>query len=124
MTRQLMNRSRYLAGALALTLAVVSSATCLAAASQMPDAEQHACCAAMGCGSAATVNEDCCAAEQPGLTGLAPITSIALAAPVPASDVLLSPPPAVPLLTSAAFDPDLLHPVSPPPYLLDSVFRI
>jgi hypothetical protein len=126
MARQLTNRSRHLAGALAVMLAIVSSATCLAAASQMPDAGRHACCAAMGddCGSAATVDEDCCAGEQSGLTTLAPAASFELVAPIATSEVLLSSPPVVRQFTSAAFDPDASQPVSPPTYLLDSVFRI
>ena len=121
MARPLMNRSRYLAGALALTLALVSSATCLAAVIQMPDGQHHACCAAMAddCGSAATVNADCCADETAALAPAVPFTVV----PAVISTALW-PPSAVPPLTSAAFDSEAVHPIGPPAYLLDSVFRI
>ena len=114
-----------MAGVVALTLGFVSSATCLAGSIDARES-QHTCCAAMtdGCGSAATVTEDCCAAEQPGLTGFSPVTPFTLAAPMATGAVLLTPPTATPQLTSSAFDSDASTPISPPTYLLDSVFRI
>ena len=125
MHRTLAKSARFVAGVVALTLALVSSATCLAGSIDAPES-QHTCCAAMadGCGSAATVTEDCCAAEQPGLTGFAPGTPFTLAAPVSIGAVLLAPPTSIPQLTSPAFDSDAPNPTSPPTYLLDSVFRI
>jgi hypothetical protein len=75
------------------------------------------------CASAGTLTEDCCAAEQPGLTGFAPGTPFTLAAPVAVSAVLLAPPTSIPL-RSPAFDRETSNPISPPTYLLDSVFRI
>ena len=114
-----------MAGAVALTLGLVSSATCLAGSIDV-QTPQHACCPAMAgdCGSAGTLTEDCCAAQQPGLTGFAPGAPFALAAPVAISAVLLAPPTSLPPLTSPGFDPDASNPISPPTYLLDSVFLI
>ena len=114
-----------MAGVVALTLGLLSSATCLAGSIDAPES-QHSCCAAMadGCGSAATVTEDCCAAEQPGLTGFAPVKPFTLAVPVAIGAVLLAPPTSIPQLTSLASDSDASNPISPPTYLLDSVFRI
>ena len=78
---------------------------------------------AADCGSMATLTEDCCAAQQPGLTGFAPSAPFTLAAPVAITDVLLALPTLI-ARTSPAFDPDVSNPTSPPTYLLDSVFRI
>ena len=112
-----------MAGVVALTLGLVSSATCLAGSLDAPES-RHACCAAMadGCGSKATVTEDCCATE-PGLTGFAPLTPFTLAAPLTIGTLLLAAPTPMPQLMSPAFA-DASTPISPPPYLLDSVFRI
>jgi hypothetical protein len=125
MHRPVARRARFVAGVLALTLGLVSAATCLAGSAEV-QAPQHACCPAMAedCGSARTVTEDCCIAQQPGLTGFAPGTPFTLAPPVPINAVLLVPPTSVAPLTSPAFDPGASNPVSPPTYLLDSVFRI
>jgi len=125
MHRPLARRARFVAGVVALTLGLVSSATCLAGSIDAPES-QHSCCAAMtdSCGSAATVTEDCCAAEQTGLTGFAPVTPFTLAAPVEIGAVLLAPPTSIPQLSSLPFDSDASNPISPPTYLLGSVFRI
>ena len=125
MHRPLAKRARFVAGVVALTLGLVSSATCLAGSIDAPKS-QHTCCATMsdGCGSAATVTEDCCAADQPGLTGFAPGTPYTLAAPVAIGAALLAPPISIPQLRSPAFDSDASNPLSPPTYLLDSVFLI
>ena len=127
MHRSLATRARFVAGVVALTLGLVSSATCLAASIDV-QAPQHACCPAMGgaadCGSAGTLTEDCCAALQPGLTGFAPGAPFALSAPVAIDGLLLTPPTSVLALTSPEFDPDASNPISPPAYLLDSVFRV
>ena len=113
------------AGVVALIIGVVSSATCLVGSIDVRGS-QHACCAAMadGCGSAATVTQDCCVAEQPGLTAFAPVPPFTLAAPAAISAVLLAAPTSIPQLASPAIDPDASNPISPPTYLLDSVFRI
>lgn len=125
MHRPLVRGARLWAGVVALTLGIVSSATCLATSIDATES-QHACCAAMagGCGSAATMTEDCCAAEQPGLTEFAPVPPFTLATPAAISAVLLVPPTSIQQLTSQGFDPDAANPISPPTYLLDSVFRI
>ena len=114
-----------MAGGVALTLGLVSSATCLAGSIDVQE-PQHACCPAMSgnCASAGTLIEDCCAAEQPGLTGFAPVAPFTLAAPVAISTVLLAPPTSIPQRMSPGLDPDASNPISPPTYLLDSVFRI
>ena len=113
-----------MAGVVALTLGLVSSATCLAGSLDAPES-RHDCCAAMadGCGSAASVTKDCCVTE-PGLTGFAPGTPFALLAPATIGTVLLAPPPSIPQLRSRAYGDDASTPISPPTYLLDSVFRI
>jgi len=113
------------AGVVALTLGLVSSATCLAGSVDV-QAPRHACCPAMTaeCGSAGTLTEDCCAAQQPGLTGFAPGAPFTPEAPVAISAHLLALPTSVAPLTSPGFDPDASNPISPPTYLLDSVFRI
>jgi hypothetical protein len=126
MHRPLARRARFVAGVVAITLGLVSSASCLAGSVVDVQEPQHACCPAMAgdCGSVGTLTENCCAAEQPGLTGFAPAAPFTLAAPVAISAVLLAPPTSVPPLTSPGFDPDASNPISPPTHLLDSVFRI
>ena len=125
MDRRLAAGSRLAAGVVAVTLALVSSATCLAGSIDVLES-QHLCCAAMadGCGSAANVTEDCCAAEQPGVTGFAPGAPFALMAPMVISTVLPAPATSIPQRTSPPFDPDASNPINQRRYLLDSVFRI
>jgi hypothetical protein len=124
MHRPLAKRAPFVAWVVALTLGLVSSATCLAGSIDVPE-PQHACCPAKGdCGSVGTLTDDCCAAEQPGLTAFAPVAPFTLAAPVAISDLLLAPPTSVLPLTSPGFDPDASNPISPPTYLLDSVFLL
>ena len=125
MARQLPRASRLLAGVTALALAFVSSATCLAATPQMPDTQQHACCAAMGdCGSAKTTMQDCCPGQSPAFAGLVPIVASNLGTPstvlvsIIAADVL------APRPQPAAFDRAISPPSRTPTYLLDSVFRL
>jgi hypothetical protein len=112
------------AGVVALTLGLVPSAICLAGSIDVRGPE-HACCPAMAgnCASAGTLTEDCCAAEQPGLTGFAPVAPFTLAAPA-INAVVLAPPISGLQLTSPGLDPDASNPISPPTYLLASVFRI
>ena len=114
-----------MASVVALVLGLVSSATCLARSIDVA-APQHACCPAMAgdCGSAGTLTDDCCTTEQPGLTPFAPDAPFTLAAPAAISTVLLTPPTSISQLTSPAFDADASNPISPPTYLLDSVFRL
>lgn len=125
MSRQMMNASRFGAGALAVVIAVVSSATCLAAGLNPPRDEQRACCAAMadGCGSPTTASKDCCTAEQPGQNQTVPLASTIVSPPAASATVILRQA-AVPLGVPFAFDPDVSHTLSPSTYLLDSVFRI
>lgn len=127
MPRQLTTRSRFLVGALALTLAVAPSATCLAAVSQIPDTHRQACCAAMegDCGSATTLQHDCCAAQNPQFAGLAPAPATRLLAPPAALISLLLTLESSGLPTRRSpIDADVSVPSSAPIYLLASVFRI
>lgn len=122
MNRRMFTTSRLAAGALILAFAVVSSATCLAAALDMPRAEQHACCAAMtaGCGSAPALDDECCAVSQPVLSAIQPFTPVT---PTAVGSSLSLQPAAMPTV-SVGCDPDVSYPVGPPTYLVDSVFRI
>src|SRR5215216_292975 len=72
MAEQVTRRTRSLAAALALALAFASSATCLVAAAQMADAQQHACCAGMNqdCGDSVSVQQDCCTIQSAELTAI------------------------------------------------------
>ena len=125
MYRRLARSARFVAGVVTLTLGLVSSATCLAESVDVHE-PQRACCPAMAgdCGAAGTLTDDCCAAQQPGLTGFAPVAPFSLAAPMAISAVVLAPPTSIPQHTSPGFDPDASNPISPPAYLLDSVFRV
>ena len=126
MVRAAKRTGRFLAGALAVALVVVSFATCLLSANMTP--AQKACCTAMNhdCGAMA-MEHGCCSTEAPNLTSLVSSISTSLrAAPVL---VVLG-------LTSAEFAPsaipgtsgvfDLAPPISQrkPTYLFLSVFRI
>lgn len=130
MTRRPTRRaSRFLAGGLAFTLSIVSSAVCFAGILQMEERQQHASCP-MGMGhesdSPETAKLDCCIGQSPQFAG---ITQGTVAPPVAAAVVLGvvtaipdSPVPAPPVLS--AFDPDVSKPSSTPTYLLVSVFRV
>jgi hypothetical protein len=112
---------------LALALAVVSSATCFAAAEMTP--AQKACCAAMSgdCGAMAAVGKDCCRLDTPNIASLP--SSIPLSRLAQPALVLISLPATQPDLpnlfcTSHVFDARAAKSSSPPTYLLVSVFRI
>jgi hypothetical protein len=126
MTRQLPSASRLLAGAMALALAVVSSATCFAATLQMPDTQQHMCCAAMAdCGSSAkTSMQDCCVAQSPAFTGLVPIVASNLGTPSAIVVSMIEADVQAARSHVVAVDPDTSRPTKTPTYLLDSVFRL
>jgi len=126
MVRAAKRAGRFLAGALAVALVVVSSATCFLGATMTP--AQKACCTAMNhdCGAMA-MEHGCCATEAPNLTSLvSSMSTSSFAAPVL---VVLG-------LTAAEFAPsailgtsgvvDLTPPIADrkPTYLLLSVFRI
>jgi hypothetical protein len=125
MTRQLPRASRLLASAMALALAVGSSATCFAATLQMPDTQQHMCCAAMAdCGSAKTSMQDCCVAQSPAFAGLVPIVASNLGTPSTVIVSMIEADVLAPRPHVVAFDPDISRPTKTPTYLLDSVFRL
>ena len=126
MARRMSRTGRFVTWALALALAVVSSATCILGA-DVTEA-QKACCAAMNhdCGDKG-VEQDCCLVDSPNLQGL---TSGPLVAPlVPPALVALNTLAAEPQLTaaffgSAALDAGAPKPSSTPTYLFVSVFRL
>jgi hypothetical protein len=111
---------------LALALAVVSSATCFAAAEMTP--AQKACCAAMNgdCGEMA-VGKGCCTSDSPNIASLPSSTLLSrLAQPALVLVSLPATQPDLPNLfrTSHLFDSRAAKSSSPPTYLLVSVFRI
>lgn len=120
MARQLTRASRFMAGGLALTVALVSPAICFAATLQMEDTQQHASCASMGheSGSPKTTQLDCCMAQSPQFAGLAPDTGAPVVAqPVVMSFVHAAPQSLVPaLLALSALDPEVPKPSSTPTY--------
>ena len=127
MVKMMRRTGRSITWALALALAVVSSATCVLGA-DMTQA-QKACCAAMDrdCGAMA-VKQDCCAYDAQtgnGLTALPPPISLLAPPALVAMDV----PPTAPeheidLRTPAAFDAGAPNPSTRPTYLFVSVFRL
>jgi hypothetical protein len=133
MTRSVIGATRFLASAVALALAVVSSLTCFIGAAQMTAgipqvaAPRHACCGDMteGCSTTAAASvqpDDCCTTQAPSTAALSPDRSLPPLAVV--AIVVVVPPPAAILRDSRTFDVDVLASSSPPTYLLDSVFRI
>ena len=116
--------SRVVVCAVALAIAFASAATCLAAVMQMPDMQQHACCASMGqdCGhdgGTTAVQEDCCAVQNADVARLGSAGLVTL--PVVASILLPEPMRAAPDAVTA-FDPPKAS--STPTYLIVSSFRI
>ena len=127
MAGQVTRGSRFLAAALAFALAVVSSATCFAAVVQMPDPQQHACCAGMNqeCGDSMAVQKDCCAVQSADIARLASAAQfIAVPALVVIGSHVAQPALVASVSLGAAFDPGAPKPSSSPTYLLVSVFRI
>ena len=128
MTRKPTRRaSRFLAGGLAFTLSIVSSAVCFAGILQMQERQEHASCP-MGHGSDSpdTAKLDCCLGQSPQFAGIAQDTVAPLVAAAAVIDIITATPdsliPAPPVLP--AFDPDISKSSSTPTYLLVSVFRI
>lgn len=129
MVRSSPRGSRVLSGALALALALVPVATCVAATLQLTEPTHHASCHGMqtedaashiGTVALATASQarNCCSVQRAilGLGGAAD----ALDAPASTTAVVVSPAP--PRLF--AFDSRAPIQSSPPTYLLISVFRI
>ena len=120
-----LTRSRLVPGVLALVMAFVSSATCLAAVLLGDKSERHACCAGISeacTDGTMTAQEDCCAVQSADRARVAStlfvvVTSVATC------------PAAVHSATGSvgrgtAFEPGIPKPSSSAPYLLHSVFRI
>ena len=126
MAEQVTRRTRSLAAALALALAFASSATCLVAAAQMADAQQHACCAGMNqdCGDSVSAQQDCCTIQSSELTALERAAQSAAAVRVVISIIALEQQRRVTLSPVTAFEPGVPKPSSHPTYLLLSVFRL
>ena len=120
--------SRLLASAIAMAVALVSSATCLATVMQMPEQARHACCQGMehDCGSAGsvTVAADCCAVQSGDVAPLTTTTEAIRGSATSLITASLFEP--VPLQGSpgAALDPGIPKPSAAPTYLLVSVFRL
>ena len=131
MNRQATRSSRLLAGVLALALASVSAATCLAAVVQMSE-KHHACCEAMGhCSDGGGDSEttpakiDCCAVQSAEAGRLATgAQAITVAASLLAESPVVEPSSFAPISATGAFDPGVPKPSSSPTYLLVSSFRI
>ena len=124
MVRLASRGSRLVSGALALTLALVSVATCFAGTLQLTEQSHHAPCHGMQTDSAesklGTLDQapDCCAVQR-AILGLG-VASDALAAPPSTATVV------VPLSSLQAPPFDSRAPISssPPTYILISVFRV
>jgi hypothetical protein len=128
MKQRLTRGSRLLASVIALALAFVSTATCLAAVMQMPEMAQHASCHGMkpdaGNAKLNAAPKDCCAvrnAEVARLTSSDPV--VTAAALVLVTPLAFEPLP-VQDAPGAALDPGIPKPSSSPTYLLVSVFRL
>ena len=126
-SRKVTRSSRFVAGALALTLALVSSAICVVATLQIEDTQQHASCRmSHESGSQETTRLDCCIAQSAQFAWVAPETGVPVVAqPVLVSLVGATPDSlilAIPPLT--AFDSDVPKPPVTPTYLPLSVFRL
>lgn len=118
--------SRFVAGGLAFTLSIVSSAICFAAVLQMEEAQQHESCP-MGHESDApeTAKLDCCIAQSPQFAGVAPASALLLAQPAVISLIDTTPESLVPVSSALpAFDPDVPKLSRTPTYLFVSSFRI
>jgi hypothetical protein len=122
-----MRGSRLLASVLAMALAFMPTATCLAAIIHMPEQSQHACCHGMnqdcGSGDSMAAPNDCCAVPNAdvarrtiGQTVTAPAVALSMPFVFVPSPVQDSP--------GAALDPGIPKPSSSPTYLLVSVFRL
>ena len=116
--------SRVTACGVALAIACVSAATCLAAVMQMPDMQRHACCAGMAedCGhdgGTMAVQEDCCAVQNADVArlGSAGLITLPVVAGIRMPEPVRLAPDAVP-----AFDPPKAS--RTPTYLIVSSFRI
>jgi hypothetical protein len=126
MVQRTSRRGRFVAWALALALAVVSSATCLLGAETTE--AQRACCAAMNhdCGGM-SVEQDCCAGESPNVASVTSSLPMSLLAPpVQVAVNIIAPRPEAIVLTfgSSALDAGAPKPSSRPTYLFVSVFRL
>jgi hypothetical protein len=128
MNQRLTRGSRLLASVIAMALAFVSSATCLAAVMQMPEKSQHACCKGMkqdcGSGDSMTVQKDCCVVQSADVAGLTTTAQAITASASAISTLVVFEPLPAQASPGAALDPDIPRPSSSPTYLLVSVFRL
>jgi hypothetical protein len=128
MNQRITRGSRLLASVIAMALAFVSTATCLAAVMHMPEKSQHTCCHGMkqdcGSGDSMAAQKDCCAVQHADVARLR-TTAHAVTAPALALSTLFvfKPLPSQDA-AGAALDPGIPKPSSSPTYLLVSVFRL
>ena len=127
MDRQLTRGSRLLAGVIAMALASVPTATCLAAVTQMTETSHHACSDGMrqagGSANSTALEKDCCFVHSAELARLTTAQAVAASAPVLGTPIVVEPPPTY-HSPGAALDPGVPKPSSSPTYLLVSVFRL
>ena len=126
MVRRRSRNGRWATWALALSLALVPSATCLTAA-EMTEA-QKACCAAMhhDC-EGMSVEQDCCVASAPNPIGLSASTSPSAHLafpPLVVVNTIAEPEPERSDVESSVFDVGAPKYSSRPTYLIVSVFRL
>jgi hypothetical protein len=128
MNRRLTRGSRLLASVMAVALALVSTATCLAAVVHMPEQSQHACCHGMnqdcGTGDAMAAQKDCCAVPNADVARVSTTDQVVAPPALALSLPFVFVPSAVPDAPGAALDPGIPKPSSSPTYLLVSVFRL
>jgi hypothetical protein len=128
MNKRLTRGTRLLAGVIAIALAFVSTATCLAAAMQMPEMAQHASCHGMKPDAAsAKLNaapKDCCAVQNADVARLTTTDPVVTAPALVLITSLGFEPLPVKEAPGASLDPGIPKPSSSPTYLLVSVFRL
>jgi hypothetical protein len=127
MNQRLTRGSRLLASVIAMALAFVSTATCLAAVMQMPEISHHACSEGMkpdsGSADFMTVQQDCCVVQSADVARLKTAEAVSASASALSTPFVFEPLP-VYRSPAAALDPGIPKPSSSPTYLLVSVFRL
>jgi hypothetical protein len=127
MTQRFTRGSRLLASVIAMALAFVSTATCLAAVMQMPEGSHHACSEGMkqesGSANSTTVQKDCCFVQSAEFARLTTAQAVTASASALSTPFVFEPLP-VYRSPAAALDPGIPKPSSSPTYLLVSVFRL
>ena len=127
MKYRLTRASRLLASVIAIALAFVSTATCLAAVMQMPERSHHACHEGMkqdsGGADSMTMQQDCCLVQSADVARLTTAQAVTASASALTTPIACEPLP-VYRSPAAALDPGVPKPSRSPTYLLVSVFRL